>query len=218
MIINVRREPDEIVPPGNDDLLLVEVAGHPGGVLAGKAYGQDGRALVVVLRGDVTDRELFREERLHEADFMVVATGDEERNVLISLLAKRLGVKRTITRVRTFGYISVISALGIDMVVSTHLAAIDATLQFIRKGKVLSVAALKGDHAEVVEVVAQESSRILKKPLKSLKFPRGALIGAIVRGEEVIIPSGLSRIESGDRVLIFVAPESILDVEKFLMV
>jgi len=173
---------------------------------------------VVVLRGDATDQELLREERIHEADFMVVATGDEERNVLISLLAKRMGVKRTITRVRTFGYIPLISALGIDMVVSTHLAAIDATLQFIRKGKVLSVAALKGDHAEVVEVVAQESSRILGKPLKSLKFPRGALIGAIVRGDKVIIPSGLSRIESGDRILIFVVPESILDVEKFLMV
>ncbi len=171
----------------------------------------------LVLHGDATDPELLLEERINEADIMVVATGDEERNVLISLLAKQLGVPMTITRVRKFSYIPLISSLGIDMVVSTHLAAIDATLQFIRKGKVMSVAALKGENAEVLEIVAQEPSRIVGAALRSLRFPRGALLGAIVRGDRVIIPKGDTSVQAGDRVLVFALRESIHAVEKLFM-
>jgi len=172
---------------------------------------------VTVLRGDATNQDVLLEEKVQDADVLVAVTGDEEKNILISLLAKQMGVPRTITRVQRFSYIPLTARLGIDTVVSTHLAAIDATLQFIRKGKVMSVAALKGEHAEVIEVVAQEPSDILGIPLKKLKFPKGALIGAVVRGGSVIIPGGHSVIQSQDRLLIFALREAIPAIERLLM-
>lgn len=173
---------------------------------------------VIVINGDGTDRDLLQEENIQGADFMVAITGDEESNVLISLLAKRLGVKRNITRINKLSYIPLVSAIGIDTVVSSRLSAIRAILQYIRRGKIISVAPLKGEHAEAIEAEALETSDIVNTPLHKVKFPKGALVGAIVRGDHIIIPRGDSVIRPKDRLIIFALKKVLPKLEKMLTV
>jgi len=173
---------------------------------------------VVVLNGDGTDRELLMEENVADVDIMVVITGDEENNVLISLLGKALGAKKTVTRIGKLSYIPLVSAIGIDTVVSPRLSAIRAILQHIRKGKVICVAPLKGEGAEVIEFEALETSDIVNTPLSKVRFPKEALVGAIVRGEEVIIPRGHNMIKPHDHLVIFALKGAIPKLEKLFTV
>ena len=173
---------------------------------------------VVVLNGDGTDREFLMEENVADVDIMVVITGDEENNVLISLLGKALGAKKTVTRIGKLSYIPLVSAIGIDTVVSPRLSAIRVILQYIRKGKVICVAPLKGEGAEVIEFEALETSDIVNTPLSKVRFPKKALVGAIVRGEEVIIPRGHNMIKPHDHLIIFALKGAIPKLEKLFTV
>lgn len=173
---------------------------------------------VVVINGDGTDRNLLQEENIADTDFMISVTGDEESNVIISLLGKRLGVRKCITRINKLSYIPLVSAIGIDTVVSSRLSAIRAILQYIRKGKVISVAPLKGEHAEAIEAEAMETSDVVNVPLAKVKFPKGAIVGAVVRGEEIIIPRGDTIIQPGDHLVIFALHKVLPRLEKLLTV
>ena len=173
---------------------------------------------VVVLNGDGTDREFLMEENVADVDIMVVITGDEENNVLISLLGKALGAKKTVTRIAKLSYIPLVSAIGIDTVVSPRLSAIRTILQYIRKGKVICEAPLKGEAAEVIEFEALETSDIVNIPLSKVKFPKEAIVGAIVRGEEIIIPRGHNMIKPHDHLIIFALKGAIPKLEKFFTV
>ncbi|MBW1856862.1 MAG: Trk system potassium transporter TrkA, partial [Deltaproteobacteria bacterium] len=173
---------------------------------------------VVVLNGDGTDREFLLEENIADVDIMVVITGDDENNVLISLLGKALGAKKTVTRIGNLSYIPLISAIGIDTVVSSRLSAIRAILQYIRKGKVICVAPLKGEGAEAIEFEALETSDIVNIPLSKVKFPKEAIIGAIVRGEEVIIPRGHNMIKPHDHLIIFALKGAMPKLQKLFTV
>ena len=173
---------------------------------------------VVVLHGDGTDRELLMEENVADVDIMVAVTDDEENNVLISLLGKALGAKKTVTRIGKLSYIPLVSAIGIDTVVSPRLSAIRATLQYIRKGKVICVAPLKGEGAEAIEFEALETSDIVNTPLSEVKFPKEAIVGAIVRGEEIIIPRGHNVIKPHDHLIIFALKGAIPKLEKLFTV
>ena len=172
----------------------------------------------IVLRGDGTDQHLLEEENVSDADFFIALTNDEEENVLSCLLAKRLGAKHTITRVNKFSYIPLVTAIGLETMVSSRLSAVSAILQNIRRGKVMSVAALKGEEAEVIEFEALQTSEIVGRPLSEMKFPRQALIAAIVRKELVIIPRGDTVIKPEDRIIIMAHREAISKVEKALTV
>jgi trk system potassium uptake protein TrkA len=173
---------------------------------------------VIVINGDGTDRNLLLEENISDVDFMVAITGDEENNVLISLQAKGLGAKKTITRISKLSYIPLVSAIGIDTVVSPRLSAIRAILQYIRSGQIISVAPLKGEHAEAIEAEALETSDIVNIPLAKVKFPKGALVGAIVRGDKIIIPRGETVIRVKDRLIIFALQEVIPKLQNLLTV
>jgi trk system potassium uptake protein TrkA len=173
---------------------------------------------VIVINGDGTDKDLLQEENIGDVDFMVAITGDEENNILMSLLGKGLGAKKTITRVSKLSYIPLVSAIGIDTVVSPRLSAVRAILQYIRRGKIISVAPLKGEHAEAIEAEALDTSDIVNVPLSQVKFPKGAIVGAIVRGEEIIIPRGDSIIMPKDRLIIFSLEKAIPKLEKLLTV
>jgi len=173
---------------------------------------------VVVLQGDGSDQDLLREENVQNMDVVLTLTDDEETNILSSLLAKRMGAHKTITRINKFSYLPLVAVIGLEHVVSSRLAAINTILHRIRRGKVLSAMALKGEEAEVLEAVALETSDIAGKPLKKISFPRNALVVAIIRDEEVIIPTGNSVISPDDRIIILSTRQAIPQVEKALMV
>jgi trk system potassium uptake protein TrkA len=172
----------------------------------------------IVLRGSGTDQELLEEENIKDVDVFIATSEDEQTNILVSLLAKRLGAKKVISLINNLSYTSLVSNIGVDTVVSPHLSAINRILQFIRKGKVLSVASFHEESAEAIEIVALDTSDLVNKPLRDIKFPRGAIIGAVVRDTEIIIPTGDTIILPGDRVIIFTLTSAIPSVEKTLMV
>jgi trk system potassium uptake protein TrkA len=151
-------------------------------------------------------------------DIFVTLTGDEESNVLISLLAKGLGAGKTITRINKLSYIPLVSSIGLDTVISARLSATRAILQHIRRGKIISVAPLKGEHAEAIEAEALSTSDIVNVPLSQIKFPKGALVGAVVRGDDIIIPRGDSVVQEKDRLIIFALKKAIPKLEKLLTV
>ncbi|MDD4072422.1 MAG: Trk system potassium transporter TrkA [Desulfobacterales bacterium] len=172
----------------------------------------------IVLQGDGTDQRLLDEENIQDIDMVISLTGDDQTNILASLLAKSLGAKKTITKLTKFSYFPLMTAIGIDQVVSPRLSAINTILQHIRRGKVLSAIMIKGEQAEAIEAVAIESSGIVGKPLKHIHFPKRALITGIIRNDRIIIPSGESIIEPNDRVIIFAEKQAIPDIENKLTI
>ncbi len=173
---------------------------------------------VMVLHGDGTDLSLLEEENVGAADVFAAVTDDEEENVLIALLGRKMGAKRTIARVAHMGYVPLVSTLGLDLVVSPRFAAVGAILRHLRRGKVLSVAALKDEGAEVIEVEAQETSALVGRPLAEVKMPAGALVAAVVREGKVFIPGGTTVVQPGDHLVIFLLRKVLRKVEKLLTV
>jgi trk system potassium uptake protein TrkA len=172
----------------------------------------------VVLHGDGSDQNLLSEENVGDMDIVVTVTNDEETNILAALLSRRLGVRKTITKINKFSYFPLMTTIGIEQVVSPRLSAINTILQHIRRGKVLSAISLKGEQAEAMEVVALETSAIVAKPLRRVAFPKGAIVAGIIRKEKIIIPTGDSVIEPGDRLIIFAQRRAVERIEKILAV
>ncbi len=173
---------------------------------------------VVVLHGDGSDQELLKEENIQDIDVVVTLTGDEEINILASLLAKQMGARKTITKISKFSYFPLMSTIGIEQVISPRLSAINTILQHIRRGKVLSSISIKGEQAEFMEAVALETSDIVGKPLKDISFPKGALVAGIIRKKNFIIPTGDSIVNPNDMIIIFARKQAIPKVEKILAV
>lgn len=172
----------------------------------------------IVLHGDGSDGELLQEERIQEMDAFIALTGSEETNVLISLLAKSLGVGKTITRINKFAYIPLARAIGLENVISPRISAVHTIFRHVRRGKVISSVSIRGDEAEALEAVAQDNSNIVGKPIRDLRFPKGALILCIIRGDDVIIPDGDSFIHPEDRIIILSTRPNIQRVERTLAV
>ncbi|MFZ5562628.1 MAG: Trk system potassium transporter TrkA [Thermodesulfobacteriota bacterium] len=172
----------------------------------------------VVLHGDGSDQELLNEENIADMDVVASLTNDEQTNILISLLAKRMGAANTITKISKFTYIPLMATIGIEQVVSSRLSAINSILQHVRKGRVLSAISLKGEQAEVIEAMALSTSELVGNPLRKVSMPKGSLVVGVVRDEEIIVPSGDTVIAPNDRVIIFAQRETVPKIEKLLSV
>ena len=172
----------------------------------------------IVIHGDGSDQNLLEEENIQDMDIVVMLTNNDETNILASLLAKRLGARKAITKVNRFSYLPLMTVVGIEKVVCPRLSAINSILRHIRRGKVLSVISIKGEQAEIIEAVPMENSAIIMKPLKNIVLPKGVLVTAIIRGERVMIPSGESVIKPSDRIIIFAKKQSIPKLDKILPV
>jgi trk system potassium uptake protein TrkA len=172
----------------------------------------------VVLHGDGTSQELLKEENIQNTDFFIAVTNDEEANILGALLAKQLGARKVISLIKRVDYIPLVGRVGIDGVINPRHAAVGRILHFIRKGKIISATPLRDEKAEAFEFIALETSEITDRPFKEIPFPRGTIVGAIVRGEEIIIPSGDSVIRPGDHCVIFTPRSAIAQLEKLLTV
>jgi trk system potassium uptake protein TrkA len=171
---------------------------------------------VTVLHGDGTQLSFLKEE-LTGIDLFVGSSGDDEVNILSALLAKELGAAKSVVLVEKPDYASMYERLGVDKAISPRLLTANAIVKFLRRGDVVSVAVLDGGKAEVLEIIAGPKSRALNKPLSEAHFPKGSLVGAIVRGDDVIVPTGEDVIQRGDTVILFVLPEVVEKVENLLL-
>lgn len=168
----------------------------------------------LILHGDATDLELLEMEGIGDADGFIAYTGSDETNLLSCLLAKSLGTRKVISLIDRFDYLPLVSRVGVDAAVSPRMSAVNAILSYVRRGSVLAVATLKGTRAEGIEFDVLERFPYAGIPLSEYRLPTGSLIGAIVRGERVIIPRGSDSIRIGDRVIVFTVPESVRKVEE----
>lgn len=172
----------------------------------------------LVLRSDTIDEEFLRSEGIQDTNVFLAMTEDDNQNALTALLAKRMGVNRVAALTNRFEYQKMLSALGVDVVVNPRLAGASRILQFLRKGKVISVSMLPGEGVEAIEFEAMEMSQLVGKPLKKIRFPQGAILGAVQRGSEFMIPDGETVINPGDRVIVFTRREALPKIEKLVTV
>jgi len=168
----------------------------------------------LVIHGDGRDFNLLATEGILETDALISATDDEETNILTSLLAKHLGVTKTIALVNRREYLPLMAPIGVNAAVNTNLITSNAILRLIRRGDVVSLATLSGLDAQAVEYLVHAESRITRKPLGKIEFPKGAMLGAVTRGEDVIIPVGDTRVRPEDHVVVFSLPKALPDVDK----
>ncbi len=171
----------------------------------------------LILHGDGSDQKLLLEENIGDKDFFVAVSNNDELNIMASLLAKKLGVKKTIAIVNRSDYIPVANSLGLQAVLSPRIITASSILRYVRRGDILSLTTIAEGKAEVIEARVGKSSQLVGKTLKKAKLPKASNIGAIIRDQEIIIPSGPDMIKSGDKLIIFTLRESIKEVEKILM-
>ncbi len=164
-----------------------------------------GRTLVV--QGDGTDLCYFNEEEIAEADVLVAATGDDRINLVASLLGRRLGVKKVITEITRIRYASLYRTLEVGDTVNPHLITAAKILRYTRRGDVLSLSLLQDEVAETMERILPATSPVVGKKISAAGFPQGLLVGTIVRGREVIIPDGDTRLRPDDHLILFSTPE-----------
>lgn len=171
-----------------------------------------------VINADGTDQETLTQANIDGVDAFLALTGDQDANLIVSLLARRLGAKKVIPLVDRMDYLPLAQRLGFNTTVSPRLKVVDAILEFVRKGGVVSVRSFGEQNAEAIELVAPSKSRYVGRPLRKVAFPRDAIVGAIARPNgQVLVPRGDDIIAAGDRVVILAAERVVPQLESELL-
>ena len=176
----------------------------------------------IALKGSASDRELLISGNIQDTDVFCALTNDDEINIMSSLLAKRLGATKVITLIGNPAYVDLVQGVDIDIAVSPQLVTIGSLLTHVRRGHMTNVYRLRRGAAEALEIVAHgdaSNSKVVGRTLGEIKLPEGATIGAIVRGEKVLIAHRYVLVESGDHVILFLVDKSrTREVEKLFQV
>lgn len=168
----------------------------------------------MIIQGDSRDLELLEDEGIGSMDAFISVTNDTETNILTCLLAKKLGVTKTIALVENIDYIELAQNINIDTIINKKLIAASYIENYTLSENITSSKVLYGIDAEVLEFIAEPKSPITKKPIKDLKFPSEALIGGIIRNGKGFIAMGDFQIEAHDRVVVFTKPEAVHKLKK----
>jgi trk system potassium uptake protein TrkA len=169
----------------------------------------------LVVNGDCSNVELLREEGITDMDAFVAVTGNSETNIISCLLAKNMGVKKTIALVENMDYIHISQNIGVDTMINKKLIAANFISRYVRKGQVISLTGIHGVEAEIMEFEVPVKSKITEKAIKKLNFPKSAIIGGVIREGEVKSPTGDFQIQPNDRVVVLCLPDCIHQVERF---
>ena len=176
----------------------------------------------VVIHGNATDRELLLEENIEQCDAFCALTNDDEVNIMSSLMAKRLGVRQVITLITKPAYVDLVQGGEIDVAISPQQATTGSVLSHVRKADVARVHSLRRGAAEAMEAIAHgdiSSSHVVGRRISELKLPAGVTIGAVVRGEEVLIAHDDVIVASDDHVILFMIDKSkVRAVERLFQV
>jgi trk/ktr system potassium uptake protein len=165
----------------------------------------------LVLEGDATDLDLLMEERIGDANVFIATTGDDEDNMVACQLAHSMGVERTVAMLNKASYRNIYDIMGVDHAISPRILCANEILRFVRSGSPSAIAVIADGKAEVLELTARFPEA---RKIKELGLPRGAVIGALVRDDQVRIPTGETSVEEGDQVIVFTLPETLEQVER----
>jgi trk system potassium uptake protein TrkA len=176
----------------------------------------------IVLVGDVADEKLLHEENIENTDVFCAVTNDDEANILSAMLAKRLGARKVMALINRPAYVDLVQSGPIDVAISPQQATIGTLLKHVRRGDVVEVHSLRRGAAEAIEAIAhgdESSSKVVGRSIEHINLPKGTNIGAIVRGEEVVIAHHDTIIESEDHVILFLQDKlRVQEVEKLFQV
>ena len=172
----------------------------------------------IVLQGDGLDRAVLREAGVSEAETIVAVTDSDQANILASVMGKREGARRAMALINDPDYGSVSEAVGVDRFVDPRATTVSTILQHIRRGRIKGVYSVSDGAAEIIDAIALETSPLINKPLKEAGLPEGVMIGAIFRDDVVIMPTGETDIQAGDRVVLLSMRESVSAVEQLFRV
>lgn len=170
---------------------------------------------VIVVNGDGRNSDMLLEESIRDYDAFVAVTNNSETNILACVAAKRLGVSRTIAEVENLEYIRLAEGMGVDAVINKKLITAGRIFKFTLSNKVRFIKYMSGTNAEVLEFIVAPDTKITKYPLKDINFPRNAIVGGVIRGNESFIAVGDTQIQAYDRVAVFALPEAIKEVDRF---
>lgn len=176
----------------------------------------------VVLHGSASDRDLLLEENIDQADLFIAVTNDDDANIMSSLLAKRIGVRKVMAIINNPAYVDLMQGGAIDIAISPQLATLSVLLAHVRKGDVVSVHSLRRGAAEAIEAIAhgdEKTSKVVGRKVRDIRLPPGAAIGAIIRNDVVIMAEKELEIASGDHIILFVVDKKhIPAVERLFQV
>ncbi|MCL4116716.1 UNVERIFIED_CONTAM: hypothetical protein GTU68_035393 [Idotea baltica] len=176
----------------------------------------------IILNGSASDKDFLAEEDVDSADIFLALTNDDEANIMASLLAKRMGARKVMTIINNPAYVDLIQDGSIDIAISPKLATISTLLTHVRRGDIESVHSLRRGAAEAIEVIAhgdKSSSKVIGRTIENIPLPANTIIGAVIRGKEVIIAHKDTTIESGDHVILFLTDKRyIRNVESLFQV
>lgn len=169
----------------------------------------------LIINDDGRNIEAMIEEGLATTDAFVAVTGRSETNILTAMVAKKMGVKKVIAEVENMSYISLAESIGVDTIINKKLVTASSIFRFTMKTDVQAIKYLTGSEAEVLEFIAKPNSPATRGVIRDIDFPRDAIVGGIVRGEEAFIATGSSEIRAYDRVVVFSLPDAIDKVGRF---
>ena len=172
---------------------------------------------VLVINGDGRNSDLLLEEDVNKYDAFVAVTSNSETNILSCVAAKKMGVSKTIAEVENIEYIKLAEGMGVDAVINKKLSTAGRIFRFTLSNKVRSIKCLNGSDAEVLEFIVNPNSTITKGPLKELHFPKEAIIGGVIRGNEIFVATEDTVIKPYDRVAVFALPQVLSKVNKFFI-
>ncbi len=179
-------------------------------------YLSDRFPSALVLNADISDESVFQEEEIGKNDLIVCVTDNQELNMLMSLYAKSMGIKRSIALVTNSSYLAIASKLDIDVTINPKISTVDAIMKFIRRGNIKSLHSTFYGRAEVIEFLVDSQNPLEGKLIKDMEFPENSIILSVVRNNTSILPHGNLNIEPNDLVLILADKASIPEIEKFI--
>lgn len=171
----------------------------------------------MVINGDGRNVDLLEEESINEMDAFIAVTGDSETNIISCLVAKKMGVKKTIAMVENMDYIHLSQSIGVDTMINKKLIAANFIFRHVRQGEVVSIASIHGVDAEILEFEVQESSKITHQELRNLQFPKSAIIGGVIRDGKGLTTPGNFKFQPKDRVVVLSKNECIKKVEDYFI-
>jgi trk system potassium uptake protein TrkA len=169
----------------------------------------------LIINADGRNIDLLIEEGLRNMDVFIAVTGNSEINILSCLMAKQMGVNRTIAEIENIDYINIAENVGIDSIINKKLVTASRIFRFTRSAQVSDIKCLTGTDAEVLEFIAKPGSKITKNKLSEIDLPKDSIIGGIIRGNSSFIAVGNTTIQPNDRVVIFALPSAISKLEKY---
>jgi trk system potassium uptake protein TrkA len=168
----------------------------------------------LVINGDGRNAELLVEEGIMRMDAFVAVTGNSETNILSCLLAKKLGVKKTIAEVENMEYINLAENTGIDTIINKKISAASRIFMHTTNPHITEIKCMTGTDAEALEFLVPEGAPITRAPLREIGFPKDAIVGGGIRNDIPFIATGDTKIMAGDRVLIFALPSAMEKLPK----